>query len=302
MLGTFILWFGWFGFNAGPALLSSSIENAGTVASLAGLNTSLSGGTAGIVALWVNYVYLHRTTGDTVFDLKYAMNGALTGLASISAGCGVVEPWAAIVTGAVSGVLYNISSRFLVHIRLDDAVEAIPVHLAGGTWGVIAVGFFASPTKLALTYENSDHPGWFYDASDGTLLGTQLLGLLFIYGWCTCIMFPYFWFLMRMGWFRSDPLEEIVGLDRSYHGGMYLQRGQTELHELGEPDSESLSAFEEQKILKRSRHGSLTSSIGALNESEGEDNETKISVERASHTKGDEESKEDDASVAATKM
>ena len=255
MLGTFILWFGWFGFNSGSALLSAHPES-GNIAALAGVNTTLSGGTAGIIALMVNLWYLERTTGEPFFDLKYAMNGSLCGLVAITGGCGVFEPWAAVITGLIAGLLYIVGSRGLVKLRLDDAVDAIPVHMLNGIWGLLAVGVFASPSRLEITYGRSDHPGWFYSfreggSSDGTLMGAQLVGLLFIVGWVFIIMFPFFVWLDWKGWFRSDPLEEIVGLDTSYHGGLALISGEDEVN------PEYISAFkrkkEESSLRRRSR-------------------------------------------------
>ena len=129
MLGTFILWFGWYGFNGGSALLLD-VEDPGPIAALAGVNTALAGGSAGVTALLGNVLYLERTTGEPIFDLMYAMNGSLCGLVAITGGCGVMEPWAAVVTGLVAGLLYIARSRTLVAFRLDDAVDAIPVHMA----------------------------------------------------------------------------------------------------------------------------------------------------------------------------
>jgi hypothetical protein len=98
--------------------------------------------------------------------------------------------------------------------------------MANGIWGIIAVGLFATPDRLEQAYGNSDHVGWFYSFGNGghdaTLLGTQFVGLLFILGWVTGLMLPFFVWLDWKGWFRSDPLEEIVGLDLSYHGGAAL--------------------------------------------------------------------------------
>jgi Amt family ammonium transporter len=128
MLGTFTLWFGWYGFNAGSALLLDT-DSKDHVLALAGVNTTLAGGTAGIVALFMNLWLLERFTGEPFFDVKYLMNGALSGLVAITGGCGVVEPWAAVLTGAIAGLLYMFGSWFLIKLRLDDAVDAIPVHM-----------------------------------------------------------------------------------------------------------------------------------------------------------------------------
>lgn len=106
----------------------------------------------------------------------------------------------------------------LVHYRLDDAVDAIPVHLVGGSWGVIATGLFASPTGLRRYFEVDavEHVGLIYGG--GAIFGCQVIGLLFIIGWVTVIMLPFFIILNYMGMLRADSLEELVGLDVSYHG------------------------------------------------------------------------------------
>ena len=91
MLGTFILWFGWYGFNCGTAILSDG-PNTEQVASLAAVNTTLAAAAAGVSALLLNLYILERTTGEALFDLKFLMNGTLSGLGSITAGCGVMEP------------------------------------------------------------------------------------------------------------------------------------------------------------------------------------------------------------------
>ncbi len=88
MLGTFILWFGWYGFNSGSALIAPSQER-GKLVALSAVNTTLSGGMAGLVALFVNLFILERQLGEPIFDLKMAMNGSLSGLVAITAGCGV---------------------------------------------------------------------------------------------------------------------------------------------------------------------------------------------------------------------
>lgn len=226
MLGTFILWFGWYGFNVGSALKLGT-QFKGKVGALAAVNTTLSGGVAGIVSLATNYIIEERRTGEPILDPKYAMNGALSGLVAITAGCGIVEPWAALIIGIMAGLFYVGGSALLVKCRLDDAVDAIPVHFINGMWGVFAVGLLAAPTRLEDAYANSKHAGIFYywvnGSSDATLLAAQVVGMLFIIGWVLLIMFPFFIWLNWKGWFRADALEELVGLDRSYHGGLVLR-------------------------------------------------------------------------------
>jgi len=222
LLGTMILWFGWFGFNPGSALLLEENENFGEVAANAAVATALSGASGGICALFTQLWWEERMTGEPKFVIQMAMNGALSGLVAVTSGCAYLEPYAAIITGAVAGWLYMVSSALLIKLRIDDAVNAIPVHMVNGFWGLIATGLLASPRLLALTHGDSDHPGFFYSFSnggaDGNLLLCQFCAALFILGWTFVIMFPFFIWLNYRGWLRADSLEELVGLDVSYHG------------------------------------------------------------------------------------
>jgi ammonium transporter, Amt family len=212
-----------FGFNGGSSLLLLDNSQFGAVAANAAVSTALSGATGGITALFFNLWMEERRTGEPKFSILMAMNGALSGLVASTSGCALVEPGMAIATGLIAGWLYMWTSSFLLRIRIDDAVDAIPVHMFSGAWGLLATGLFASPEKLELAYGNSDHPGLFYSfrhgGVDAALLGNQLVAILFIIAWCLCTMLPFFLWLNYMGWLRADSLEELVGLDMSYHGG-----------------------------------------------------------------------------------
>mmetsp|Transcript_129887 Transcript_129887/g.193350 ORF Transcript_129887/g.193350 Transcript_129887/m.193350 type:complete len:538 (+) Transcript_129887:123-1736(+) len=227
VLGTFMLWFGWYGFNVGSVKFIAS-ESYASVAALAAMTTTLGGTSGAITALGTFAYWSQRRTGETKFDVSYALNGCLSGLVAITGGCAVIEPWAALLIGGAAGVIYVLASNLLIYARIDDAVDAIPVHFFNGIWGVIAVGLFASPSRMENVYQRSDHVGWFYSwgrgSSDATLLAANVVGLLFIAGFVTLIMFPFFFTLLYMGWFRADPLEEIVGLDVHYRGNVDSER------------------------------------------------------------------------------
>ena len=151
------------------------------------------------------------------------MNGVLTGLVAITAGCATVDTWAAVVIGIFAGLFYLLGSKLLIHLRIDDAVDAIPVHMVGGAWGVIATGIFTSPDRLEAAFGMSEHVGWFYSWSrqsgDFTLLGIQLISVLFIFGWTSVLMGTFFYILNMIGLLRIDTLEEEVGMDISRHKG-----------------------------------------------------------------------------------
>ena len=138
----------------------------------------------------------------------------------------VVEPWSAIIIGFFAGCVYLLVSKLLIILRLDDAVDAIPVHLGGGVLGMIGVGLFASPKRLEAIFGNSDHPGLLYsifsplEEFDSSLLGAQVVGTLFVIAWTVGIMLPFFIFLDYKGLFRAEVAVEIAGLDQSFHGGI----------------------------------------------------------------------------------
>lgn len=258
MLGTLLLWFGWYGFNAGSAI---NLENElkPVVVALSTVNTTLSAATAGITALTLQLIITERLTGEAIFNLSRAMNGCLTGLAAVTASCAIIEPWAAVVIGFVSGIVYIGSSNLMIKWCIDDAVDAIPVHLFGGLWGVISVGLFASPRGLKALMDVSevDHAGLFYEwgqgSSNATLLACQIIGSVFILAWVSTIMFPFFVTLNYMGWFRADSLEEIVGLDVSYHGWN---------PNLADVPQDALDAYDIKRSERLSKHGFIDNDRG----------------------------------------
>jgi Amt family ammonium transporter len=125
VLGTFILWVGWYGFNPGSTLAISSSESA-AVSALAAVTTTISAATGSVSALLTDMIINRRKTGEIEYDITMCMNGALSGLVAITAGCAVMAPWAAFVTGAIGGWVYIFFSKLLVKLRIDDAVDAIP--------------------------------------------------------------------------------------------------------------------------------------------------------------------------------
>jgi Amt family ammonium transporter len=133
VVGTLVLAFGWFGFNAGSTLSASSPRIA-----LVAVNTMLASAAGAVSAL----LYVRYTLSKP--DLAMACNGLLGGLVSITAGCAFVTPAAAVLVGVVAGVLVVWSVALLERrLRVDDPVGAFPVHGVCGAWGALAVGLFA---------------------------------------------------------------------------------------------------------------------------------------------------------------
>lgn len=133
-LGTFGLWFGWYGFNPGSTLRITTAA-LGDVASLVAVNTTLGAAAGALSGMFTSTVLDERKTGIYQWDTTAAMNGCLTGLVSVTAGCATVEPWAGFVIGIVAGWVYLAASALMLRLKIDDAVDAIPVHMFGGAWG-----------------------------------------------------------------------------------------------------------------------------------------------------------------------
>ena len=126
VLGVFILWFGWYGFNTGSVFYITSTSKA-SLAQNAAVNTTLAAASGTISALLAKAWIVERETGEAIFSLGDALMGCLSGLVSITGGCAYVESWAAIVIGLVSGLLYLAGSRAMVRAGVDDAVDAVRV-------------------------------------------------------------------------------------------------------------------------------------------------------------------------------
>ena len=179
-----------------------------------------------------------------------AMNGCLGGLVAITAGCTTVTPWGAVIIGVVAGWVYYGGSKLIIKLKIDDAVDAIPVHFFNGIWGLLAVGLFADAEKMDYAGYNSDHTGWFFSWGKGTgdanLLLCQFVAVVWIVGWVFATMTPFFLVLNMLGMFRVDPLEEEVGLDISHHRGA--------AYDLSTPNKEDV---EELMEVRASRHGKV---------------------------------------------
>jgi Amt family ammonium transporter len=200
-IGVFILWFGWYGFNAGSTLGMGEPEVVGRIA----MNTTLApaaGAIAAMVAAWVLF-------GKP--DLSVALNGSLAGLVGITAPCAVVGSGASIAIGAVAGVLVVYGITWLNRLRVDDPVGAIPVHGLCGVWGTLAVGLFGRAVLGAPT------DGLFWGGGFGQL-GTQALGLVSCLGFTAVAMYVVFKAIDAVIGLRVSRETELRGLDLDEHG------------------------------------------------------------------------------------
>eukprot|EP00439_Symbiodinium_sp_Y106_P054583 s977_g7.t1 len=135
VFGTFALWFGWYGFNPGSTL-GMSDGATGALAAQVAMNTTIAAATGGITVFLLRYIILRK------YDVGGLCNGILAGLVSITAPCGNIECGSAFAVGFIGALVYQGSSMLLQKLKIDDPVDASPVHGFCGIWGVLAAGLF----------------------------------------------------------------------------------------------------------------------------------------------------------------
>ena len=189
-LGTFILWLGWFGFNGGSQLAMGSAADAIAIANIY-INTNIAAA-GGVVACVILTQLIYKKV-----DLTMALNGALAGLVSITAGPDTPSLGLAAIIGAIGGVIVVVFVPLLDKLKIDDVVGAIPVHLIAGIWGTMAVPI----------------------SSDGATFYAQAVGVVSI-GAFVLVTSAIVWFVLKMvmGGIRVSEEDEIAGLDQAECG------------------------------------------------------------------------------------
>lgn len=149
MLGTLILWFSWYGFNGSSTLKASSKEDE-TLIGLICMNTTISATAAGCFQFFYQ-VYYKKVKSAQTTTFKLCM-GILSGLVGITSAADNVYPWAAFAIGIVSTFIFEMSSRFLLFLKIDDPLESAPIHFFVGMWGLLSVGIFDKVFLIYLKY------------------------------------------------------------------------------------------------------------------------------------------------------
>ncbi len=183
-IGVFMLFLGWFGFNGG-SVLSADPESVSRVF----VTTAMAGFAGGLGAMFTSWLVLKKP------DLSMGLNGILAGLVGITAGADVISPWAAVLVGAIAGLIVVLSVLFFDKIRIDDPVGAVSVHGVCGVWGTLAVGIFG-----------------------GGSIVTQFIGTASISAFAFVTSFALFMVIKVIMGVRVDAQEEHEGLDVAEHG------------------------------------------------------------------------------------
>ena len=197
VLGVFILWMGWFGFNAGSTLAITG-ESANMVPLII-LNTNLSAAAGGIMALTITWIKYRKA------DISMTLNGTLAGLVGITAGCATVDPLGALIIGALCGIATSLATEFVENkLKIDDVVASFSVHGIAGIVGTILIGL--------LSTENGILYGGGFDQ-----LKIQTIGALSVAVWATLVSFIVIAILKYTVGIRTELANEIAGLDNSEH-------------------------------------------------------------------------------------
>jgi Amt family ammonium transporter len=208
VLGTLILWFGWFGFNPGSTLSVHSGDRVGYFAYVA-ITTNIAAAAGALGGITTAWVVLKKP------DLSMMLNGVIAALVAITAASGFVAPWAAIVIGLVSGFIAVVGVIGVERIGIDDPIGAVAVHGMSGVWGTLACGLFTVPALASTLATGSG--GLVYTGSFHQL-GVQAFGVVVV-GVCTFSASFGVLFAMKKLWgIRVHEQAETLGLDVSEHG------------------------------------------------------------------------------------
>ena len=199
LVGAGLLWFGWFGFNAGSAL------GANGVAALALLNTQVAAAAAALGWLLVEKIRDGHPTSLGV------ASGVVAGLVAITPACAFVAPWAAVLIGLFAGIFCALAVGLKYVFNFDDSLDVVGVHLIGGLWGCLSIGFFGSSSINSLGLD-----GLFYGGG-AALLGKQAFGAFFvlIYSFIATLIIGFI--IDKTIGFRVKPEAEIAGIDYDQH-------------------------------------------------------------------------------------
>jgi ammonium transporter, Amt family len=202
-LAVLILWFGWFGFNAGSTLGAIGVRFADVV-----VVTQLGAAMGVLGAMLTSYLITRK------FDIGMSANGAIAGLVAITAPSGYIEYWAAPLIGLVAGVVV-VGAIIAIDRKLDDPVGALSAHGIAGIWGTLACGLFTSPRLAEL---NAIGEGGLFYTGSFEQLGVQALGVAAAFATVFTVSYLVFWAIKKTYGLRVAPEEERYGLDIVEHG------------------------------------------------------------------------------------
>merc|ERR1712187_1104912 len=217
VLGTFILWFGWYGFNCGSTL-GLSDEKTGEMAAHVAMNTTIAAATGGLVVFGLRVAILKG-----FYDIGGFCNGILAGLVSITAGCGNVDCGSAFAIGIIGGFVYQGASLLLKKLGIDDPIDAFAVHGAAGAWGVMGAFFFDCGKGMVFSHGwgvfdcGRDEAGKCIEGLNTQLIVANFVEVSAISAWVAILSVAVFVPLRFLGLLRADDELQETGMDQAKH-------------------------------------------------------------------------------------
>ncbi|NMO95370.1 ammonium transporter [Paenibacillus lemnae] len=205
ILGVMIIWLGWFGFNPGSTLSALMDGFFGFVA----MNTNIAAAAGALAALIASWMVFGKA------DIPSMLNGVLAAFVAITGSCAFVEPWAAIVIGAVAGTITFFTAQWFERKGIDDPIYAFSVHGIAGIWGTLSNGIFASPRLVEIT--GVGNPGLLYGGGFKQL-GIQFLGVAGTFVFVAVLSIIILGAIKMTIGLRVTEEQELMGLDISEHG------------------------------------------------------------------------------------
>lgn len=244
LLGTFMLWWGWLGFNCGSTFGVTGMKwKLASRSAVVTINGAIGGG---IVGTTYSYILHKKQVNIPIF-----VTGVLSGLVGITAICTLARPWEGLVIGAVGALLACPACALLDRLKIDDPVGCVPTHGIAGVWGLVAVAFFAE--KDILQAEFMGEFGIFKGGS-WRFLGVQILAAVAIAAWSALTTFLELLFVDKLVGLRLSLEDELLGADKVEHGidyGYATPCGVDKMNDLGNHDGVTNTAFNAEDEIER---------------------------------------------------
>ncbi|CAI9731315.1 putative ammonium transporter 3 [Octopus vulgaris] len=233
VLGMFMLWWGWLGFNCGSTFgISGTKWILAARSAVSTITSSVAGGLTGLI---LSYVMKSRK-----FLLDYMINSVLGALVAITAFCALASPLDGIVIGSVAAVLSCICMELMNKLKIDDPVSCFSVHAVNGVWSLLSVGLFSREDIIKHNDAKFDVEDGLFWGGSARILKIQTVAALAISGWTVVVSYIFLKFLQLTIGLRVSEAEEVLGADIVEHncGGFFYDKNTKKLINLNEQPAE----------------------------------------------------------------
>ncbi|XP_033750890.1 putative ammonium transporter 3 [Pecten maximus] len=258
ILGMFMLWWGWLGFNCGSTFGISGVKwILAARSAVSTITASVAGGSVGLI---MSYIIKQRR-----IEISYLINGVLGALVGITANCAMAEPWEGLLIGSIGALITNLTVELFVKLKIDDPVGCVGTHACAGVWSLLSAGLVTKPDDLTKAMQLDNTRQGLFHGGDFYQLGIQALAALAIIAWTLVNAFVWLKLIDLTIGIRVPLEEEILGADIVEHavGGFIYSKMARKI--LSSPDSDSDPPLGESDIeieISKERERSRRHSLG----------------------------------------